>query len=545
MSEALALKLPIASLILCLAAFGQIRPSPIVLKAEADFDKVDAAPMPRIQDTLSCVQSSAAALASVRPEEQYLFQYRKGYCELFGAILNSSSDAFRAAVTDFGEALTSWPKKAPTGPPAALQGLIAIARIEQGRMADTYPEAARDFEAVVADASCPATPIMSVGFCSDVVATARVWLGWLAYRKNDIAKAAQNFGVIPASPWNHWISGRTAQSEKRLSDAATAYQKALDGWSAAQKSPNPDVVMLLGPKPDSAAIYYQLGVMDYESGRFAAAIPRLDAAIKAMPKNSYAIFIRARSKDGLQQYSAALDDYNMAVQLAKMNEDTSWNIGQAYYFRGILFYRLKDFARAESEFSNALASPLTEFPLYDVNAWRAMAAVSGGDCKTSADTLETATETATDQFPKAAAAAMVIDCRLKRASNLEDYLALEKRYAGVLAADKLQDLRNLISSAYADRGAAAEDGRDSEGAIAAYRRRSSGIPLTPRPGSILARFISAPRITSWPKRSIAHWSRPTARTTRRNTGWRCRFWRSVPLRSAWPKRAQFYGARLP
>src|SRR5437868_13412509 len=90
--KARALKLAITILAMSTAAFGQVRPSPVVTKAQTDFDKVDAAPIPSLSDTMACVQSSAAASAAVRPEERYLYQYRKGYCELFGATVNGAAE---------------------------------------------------------------------------------------------------------------------------------------------------------------------------------------------------------------------------------------------------------------------------------------------------------------------------------------------------------------------------------------------------------------------------------------------------------------------
>src|SRR4051812_27419143 len=98
-----------------IAAFGQPRPSPIVVKASADFDKVDASPIPNLADTMACVQSNAAALAAVKPEERYLYQYRKGYCSLFGATLTNASEGFKSAAADFTEAIAGWPKRLPTG----------------------------------------------------------------------------------------------------------------------------------------------------------------------------------------------------------------------------------------------------------------------------------------------------------------------------------------------------------------------------------------------------------------------------------------------
>ena len=459
------------------AALGQNRPSPLVSKASLDFDKVDATPIPAVADTMRCVQSNAAAIPVVRPEERYLLHYRKGYCELFGEVLIGNSEGFQAAVADFNETIANWPKKMLVSPPAGLRALIAIARMEQGRAVDSYQDVVKDLTSIAADPNCSATPVMSTSFCTALLETVRTWLGWLAYRKSEFAQATQLLQASEGSPWNLFISGRVAQDQKRLTEAVGLYQKALSVWSSAQKSPNPDVVTLLGPKLDTSAIYYQLGLMDYSNQRFESAIARFDAVLKESPRNSYTIFLRARSKESLRQYGPALEDYSLAIQTARANNDSSWNIGHAHYSRGLLLYRAKDFARAEAEFASALGSRLTEAPQSDVTAWRAMAAVAGGGCKTPPDALESAVKTASDQFPKAEADALVLDCRLKQASTLDQYLALEKTYSARLAPGKLRELRNLIAGAYADQGVSAEDRKDPYSAVIAYRRALEWDPV--------------------------------------------------------------------
>jgi hypothetical protein len=141
------LKPTLVLLALSLAALGQNRLSPVVAKAVQDFERVDAAPLPKIEDTMSCVQSQAAALPAVRPEERFLYQYRKGYCELLGAAVTSNSERFRAAAADFEAALANWPGRM-AGPPAGLPAMLAIARLDQGRGLDAFPDLARDLTAV-------------------------------------------------------------------------------------------------------------------------------------------------------------------------------------------------------------------------------------------------------------------------------------------------------------------------------------------------------------------------------------------------------------
>src|SRR5205807_5640395 len=101
--------------------------------------------------------------------------------------------------------------------------------------ADTYPDMTRELTAITSDTNCAATPVMSQPFCVSLVDTAKAWLGWLAYRRFDFSRAVQQFQSLTGSPWNLWISGRVAQDQKRLPEAAGLYQKALDAWTAAQK----------------------------------------------------------------------------------------------------------------------------------------------------------------------------------------------------------------------------------------------------------------------------------------------------------------------
>jgi tetratricopeptide (TPR) repeat protein len=455
------------------ALLGQT-PGSVAAKARADFEKVDAEPIPTIVSTLACVQSNAAALPAVRPDERYLYYYRKGYCELFGALPSAASDSFQAAARDFAEAVANWPKKAPAPPPAGLRALIAISHLEQGREANSYPDTARDLAAVVAEPACAPTPIMASRFCNAVVDTARTWLGWLAFTKGDFAEAARVLEPLgqrnPPSPWALWIAGRLEQQKNRIDEAKALYEKALAAWEAVRKSPSPDVVTLLGPALDPAAIEYQLAVADYSRQQYDSAITHLDTAIKGSPRNSYAIFLRGLCKEGLHLNVAAMEDYALAAQTARASHETTWNVGEANYHRGVLLYQAKDYARAEAEFANALGGRLGDLPSADVTAWRIMAGVAARGCGAGLDQLESAGQAASSQFPKDQATALVFDCRLKQATTLEQYVALEKAYTSRLDPATLQSARAKISNGYADRGVAAEDRKDPNTAVLEYRQ---------------------------------------------------------------------------
>ena len=460
---------------------GLAQPQALREKAKADFDKVDAEPIPDAASTEVCVQSNAAAIPVTRAEERYLVYYRKGYCELFGALISGASDSFQAAARDFNESIGAWPKKATTPPPGGLRALVWIAHLEQGRQADTYPDTGRELGALVSGAAgaCPATPIMATGFCTALIETARTWLGWLAATKNDFAEAARVLEQVSsaASPWAMWVQGRVAQQQNHTAEAIALYEKTLAAWSAAAASKNPDVVTLLGPKLDTGAVHYQLGAADYSVQKYDLAITHFDASLKARPNNSFAIFLRARSKDALHLAVPAMNDYALAVQTARIENDSSWNVAQAHYYRGLLLYQAKDFPGAEGEFSLAMSGRLP-----DVAAWKIMAAVAGGACQ-SIGQLETAAAAASSQFPKAGADSLIFDCRLKQAKTLDQYLALAKLYEKRLDDKKLHELKAIIANVFADQGVAAEDGKDPYGAVNAYRKA-----IEWNPGNSKARF---------------------------------------------------------
>ena len=465
---------------------GHAQPLSLRVKAQGDFDKVDASPIPDLASTQACVQSNEAAIPATRADERYLLYYRKGYCELFRGLIDGASDSFQNAAKDFTEAIATWPKKATTPPPGGLRALVPIAHVEQGRLADSYPDLGRELSAIVEQPDCLTTPLMARGFCTAVIETARTWLGWLAYNKNDFAEAAKALEPMthgkPVSPWALWVQGRLAQQQGQGAEAVALYEKALAAWTAAAKSPAPDVVTLLGPKLDVGAIHYQLGLADYSLQKYEPAIGHLDAALQAHPRNSYAIFLRARSKEALHLNAAAMEDYALATQTARVENDSSWNVAQAHYLRGLLLYQAKNYPAAEGEFTLALAGRLGDIGKPDVNAWKLMSAAAGSGCKSS-DALDAAVRTASDKFPKAQADSLVFDCRMKQASTLEQYMALAKLYEKRLDPAKLHELKALIANAYAAQGVAAEDGKDPYSAVAAYRKA-----IEWDPGNSKARF---------------------------------------------------------
>src|SRR5207248_7877969 len=115
----------------------------------------------------------------------------------------------------------------------------------------------------------------------------------------------------------------------------------------------------------------------------------------------------------------------------------------------------------------------------DVNAWKAMATVAGGGCRSSNE-LDAAIQRASDKFPKAQADALVFDCRLKQTTTLDQYMALAKLYEKRLDAAKLREVKTLIANAYAAQGVAAEDSKNPSSAVAAYRKAIEWDPANPK-----------------------------------------------------------------
>jgi tetratricopeptide (TPR) repeat protein len=108
-----------------------------------------------------------------------------------------------------------------------------------------------------------------------------------------------------------------------------------------------------------------------------------------------------------------------------------------------------------------------------------MSTVAGGGCRSS-DELDAAIQGASDKFPKAQADALVFDCRLKKTTTLDQYMALAKLYEKRLDAAKLRELKTLIANAYAAQGVAAEDSKDPYSAVAAYRKAIEWDPANPK-----------------------------------------------------------------
>jgi tetratricopeptide (TPR) repeat protein len=437
-------------------------------KAQADFERVDGAPVPAIQDALACSQSHQALLATSLADQRYLAHYRKGYCELFAATLLHDQAQYRSAASEFAQSIADWPARLRAISPQGIRILAAMAKIEGGQAADS-PGAAADLEQAIGAGECPRTPVMNDAFCHSLVDTGRTWLAWMHWRKGQIAEAARWARMLPESPWGLWMAGEDARRQQKNSEALGWFEKALQAWQAADASPNPDVVTLLGPKPDLARQSLLLGQTLLGLERWPQALAQFDAVLKADRNNSLALYLRAQAKEKLGQTQGALADYASAAAMAIANGDTSWSSSEAYFRRGLLFYRSKDFSRAQSEFSTAQTGTPSAVNANSLTAWRVMAEVAGGSCET-ADGLAAAAAAAADDFPKPEAASLVAACKLKAAATPEQLEQVDKAYGGGMEPAARAALRERISNAWADRGVAAEDRKETPRAVEAYRK---------------------------------------------------------------------------
>src|SRR4051812_7571032 len=83
----------------------------VAIKAQTDYDRVELAPTPQLADTGNCIQSQVAALSVSVPEEMALLHFRKGYCELAGALITGNNRDFQIAAADFDRAIDEWPAR--------------------------------------------------------------------------------------------------------------------------------------------------------------------------------------------------------------------------------------------------------------------------------------------------------------------------------------------------------------------------------------------------------------------------------------------------
>lgn len=391
------------------AAFGANDASlALALRAQSDFDRVELAPFPDVQDTSRCAQSEAQFLPLTPPQDVALVRFRKGYCEILNAAATGSRSGFVQAAGDFANAMVAWGARGTEPMPSGLAVLSVIARLE----AQPDPAVLSDIKAGLDQAihkpACPAN-LMSARLCRELIDTGQLWRGWLALREEDLGAAARMFARFPGLGWNAWIAGRQALEGRRYPIAAEEFGKAVEAWKNARKYPLAGSIHILGPKPDLGEGLHELGSAQYLAGLYQAAVATLDAVVKARPEDARALFIRGLAKAAVGQPEAALQDYQLASRAAFANPGLPFAAGQAHFYRGVWLMARKNYEQAEDEFASALNFGPGPALRPDVAAWRQMAAMAAGSCA-SAPHLKASLGKASDFFPRRKAEALFARC---------------------------------------------------------------------------------------------------------------------------------------
>lgn len=386
----------------------------LTLKAQSDFDRVELAAIPRLRDAGACVQSQAAEMPVATPEDVPLLHYRKGYCALVEALITRNPAEFTAAAGEFDQAAATGAARSRNDKAAAepvssgLRVIATLARLEAGADETALVRGREELTAALAAPACPAS-VMPAASCQDLLATGRQWLGWIALRRGDPDRAATALAGSPASGWRFLAAGRAAFRDRRYQDSVSQFRMAIEAWDRDRKQTAPTLAQRLVPAPEFARTHTELGAAQLLAGDAAGAIASLDEASRLEPSYARTFFLRARAREAAGQSAQAEADYNLASRAAfAVAPDLA--SGEAHLYRGILFFRRKDFDRAEEQFSSALSSDAPEATRADASAWRHLAAVAGGACGSEREYLERSLGAVSPFFPKAEARAAMASC---------------------------------------------------------------------------------------------------------------------------------------
>jgi tetratricopeptide (TPR) repeat protein len=385
------------------------------LRAQSDFDRVQLAVAPSLAETGLCIQSQAALLAVAPIAEQPLVHYRKGYCSLVG-------NDFAAAAQEFDKATDAWRTASSHGKdlarpvPAPLLALSGIARLKAGGDEDALDVAEKNINAALANPSCTSA-LMTAVSCEAELATAREWLGWLDVRRDNLTAAAREFGQTANTAWQHWVAGRQAFANRSFTQAAAAGRRAIEEWDQQRNLAAPSLNDRLRPQPDLGQALTDLGGAQLLAGETPAAIATLDRAVKTPPAEARAYYFRARAKELSGQQEAAIADYALASRTAFAGTQDLAS-GEAHLYRGIAYYRRKQFQRAEDEFASALNFNVPAPLRPDAEAWRYLAAVATGSCQGSRESLASAMGRVSPYFPRTEAATAMAACPMSSMTAL-------------------------------------------------------------------------------------------------------------------------------
>jgi tetratricopeptide (TPR) repeat protein len=353
-------------------------------------------------------------IAVSAPEDLALLHYREGYCLLAGAAITGNSRDFAAAAAELDKAVAAWParvrKPARSAQPepvsSGLRALSAIAHLKSDGEAAARPL----LTDAVTNPSCTGG-VMTETPCQQWVELAREWLGRMAIRAGSLDEAVSDLSAAASTGWLDWAQGKRAFEAGSYVQAVARYSAAIQIWKAVWSGPGPWLVRRLGPPPDLPPALADFGGAQLLAGDPSGAIASLDASLKLDSTSARAFYLRARARELTGRMDTALADYNLAARAAFASAQDLAS-GEAHLYRGILFFRRKDYARAEDEFSSALNLSIALSLRPDAEAWRHLAAVAGGSCAASRQNLERALVAASPFFPKEEARAMASACSL-------------------------------------------------------------------------------------------------------------------------------------
>lgn len=172
----------------------------------------------------------------------------------------------------------------------------------------------------------------------------------MAYRgKGDMEQARYHLskygmvGVQPPDPvkthlaklvtgyWTHILAGKLAFSAGRYTEAAEAFQKAVEaepkkagakvnlGTALAQLNKHEEAIAQFQAAvelaPDNVTAHFNLGMLNINSGNYGEAIKHLQVVVKKEPKDSQAHLILANAFKKEQQFEKAIEHYKAALSI--------------------------------------------------------------------------------------------------------------------------------------------------------------------------------------------------------------------------------------
>jgi tetratricopeptide (TPR) repeat protein len=380
--------------------------------AQSAFQQVFTAAAPDMAAANRCVQAQAMLLSVSTPDETPSIAFRKAYCALAAALATDDRAGFSKAAEDFDDAIADATspgrQRVAQAAPAVWRTLAAVARLNSGATGESQEKrltAAVDADGGLNTADCQRDDV-SRQFCRSVQQVGNAWLGKIALDGSDPFAAERRFANANALAWSEWIAGILAYRRGDYSSAASDYGRAIASWRGERPAA---LVDRLDPRPAMSGMLADWAGAQLASGDLNAAAANLDTALKQDPANARAFFLRAIAEERLGRDAAATEDYDRASRaaLAKTGEEAS---AEAHFYRGIVFYRRKEFVRAENEFDSALSANIAVPWKADAQAWRHLAAVSAGACGASRDYLDRALGSVSPYFPKPEASAAARAC---------------------------------------------------------------------------------------------------------------------------------------